>query len=68
MKKILLILAILFSTNSLAIEFTGKFVQGHFILGKTQIGAKIKFVNDSITRKKVAVQGVCHVGEYLLKK
>ncbi len=41
MKKILLIIAILFPTNILAIEFTGKFIQGHFILGKTDPGAQI---------------------------
>ncbi len=41
MKKILLIIAILFSTNSFAIEFTGKFVQGHFILGQTESGSQI---------------------------
>ncbi len=41
MKKILLAVAILFSTNSFAIEFTGKFVQGHFILGKTDPKSKI---------------------------
>jgi len=41
MKKILLAVAILFSTNLFAIEFTGKFVQGHFILGKTDPGSKI---------------------------
>ena len=41
MKKILLAVAILFSTNSFSIEFTGKFVQGHFILGKTNPGSKI---------------------------
>ena len=41
MKKILLILAILFSTNSLAVEFKGKFLQGHFIIGITDPAAKI---------------------------
>ena len=41
MKKILLIIAILFSTNLSAFEFTGKFIQGHFILGKTDPGSKI---------------------------
>ena len=41
MKKILLIIAITFSTNSFAIEFTGKFIQGHFILGKTEPNSKI---------------------------
>ena len=33
-------LAILFSTKLFAIEFTGKFIQGHFILGKTDPGSK----------------------------
>ena len=41
MKKILLILAILFPTNILAIEFTGKFIQGHYILGKTDSSSQI---------------------------
>ena len=41
MQRILLIIAILFSTNSFAIQFTGKFVQGHFILGQTEPGSKI---------------------------
>ena len=41
MKKILLIIAILFSTNSSALEFSGKFIQGHFILGQTEPESKI---------------------------
>ena len=41
MQRILLILAILFSTNSFAIEFNGKFIQGHFIIGKTEPNSKI---------------------------
>ena len=41
MKKILLIIAILFPTNILAIEFTGKFIQGHYILGKTDASSQI---------------------------
>ena len=41
MKKILLIIAILFPTNILAIEFTGKFIQGHYILGKTDSSSQI---------------------------
>ena len=48
MKKLLLILAIFFPTNILAIEFDGKFVQGHFILGKTDPGAKIKIDDKEI--------------------
>ena len=41
MKKLLLLLSILFSTNTFAIEFKGKFLQGHFIIGITDPGAKI---------------------------
>ena len=41
MKKILLIIAILFPTHILAIEFTGKFIQGHYILGKTDPSSQI---------------------------
>ena len=40
-KKILLFLAIIFSTHSHALEFQGKFLQGHFILGKAQTGSKV---------------------------
>tara|TARA_Y100000590_G_scaffold421802_1_gene525858 strand:+ start:775 stop:1566 length:792 start_codon:yes stop_codon:yes gene_type:complete len=41
MQRILLIIAILFSTNTFAIEFNGKFIQGHFIIGKTEPKSKI---------------------------
>ncbi len=41
MQRILLIIAILFSTNTFAIEFDGKFIQGHFIIGKTEPKSKI---------------------------
>ena len=41
MKKLLLILAIIFSTNVYAVEFKGKFIQGHFIIGKTVKDAKV---------------------------
>ena len=41
MKKILLIIAILFPLNLYALEFEGKFVQDHFILGKTKPESKI---------------------------
>ncbi len=50
MKKVLLIIAILFSTNTFAIEFTGKFIQGHFIIGKTEPNSKI-----IINKKEVKV-------------
>ena len=41
MKKLLLILAIVFSSNAFAVEFKGKFLQGHFIIGSTDPLAKI---------------------------
>jgi len=41
MKKILLLVAIIFSTNAFAVEFKGKFLQGHFIIGITEPGSKI---------------------------
>ena len=50
MKKLLLILAIIFTTNSYAIEFKGKFLQGHFIIGITEPGTKI-----IIDKKKIRV-------------
>ena len=45
-----LIIFLLIQFNSQAIEFEGKFVQGHFILGKTEPGAKIQ-----IDKKRVRV-------------
>ena len=45
-----LIIFLLIQFNSQAIEFEGKFVQGHFILGKTDPGAKIQ-----IDKKNVRV-------------
>jgi len=47
--KIVLIYFLLIS-KALAIEFTGKFVQGHFILGKTDSGSQVL-----IDKKKVRV-------------
>ncbi len=41
MKKLLLLIAIIFSTNAVAIEFKGKFLQGHFIIGITDPASKI---------------------------
>ena len=41
MRRLLLVLAIIFSTNVYAIEFKGKFIQGHFIIGKTVKDSKI---------------------------
>ena len=41
MKKILIILFFFLSNNVLAIEFQGKFIQGHFIIGKTTPDTKV---------------------------
>ena len=46
----LILISFFFNLQASAIEFKGKFIQGHFILGKTQSGAKI-----SIDKKKVKV-------------
>jgi len=45
-----LLIFLLIQFNSQAIEFEGKFIQGHFILGKTNPGAKIQ-----IDKKNVRV-------------
>ena len=47
-KYILIIILICFKTS--AVEFTGKFIQGHFIIGKTDPNSKIK-----IDKKQVRV-------------
>ena len=41
MKKILIHLLFFLSNNVLAVEFQGKFIQGHFIIGKTESGTKV---------------------------
>ena len=41
MKKIILFLFILFFNKAIAIEFDGKFIQGHFIIGKTDPNTNI---------------------------
>ena len=41
MRKILLFIAIIFSSHTHALEFQGKFLQGHFILGKTEKGSEV---------------------------
>ena len=41
MKKILILLFFFLSNNVLAFEFQGKFIQGHFIIGKTQPDTKV---------------------------
>jgi len=41
MKKILFIFILFFSTQLYAVEFQGKFIQGHFIIGKTEPETKV---------------------------
>ena len=41
MKKILLFIFLFYAYPSYSIEFNGKFIQGHFITGKTEPGSKI---------------------------
>ena len=41
MKNILILLLFFLSNNVLAVEFQGKFVQGHFIIGKTEPKTKV---------------------------
>ena len=50
MKKILFSLFILFFNQAIAVEFNGKFIQGHFIIGKTDPNTNI-----IIDKKKVKV-------------
>jgi len=50
LKNIVFLLTLLVSTNVLALEFQGKFIQGHFILGKTHPDSKIW-----IDKKKVKI-------------
>ena len=47
-----LIIFLLIQFNSKAIEFEGKFIQGHFILGKTDPGAKIQIDKKSVRVSK----------------
>ena len=41
MKKILFFLLLFYTYPSYSIEFNGRFIQGHFITGKTEPGSKI---------------------------
>ena len=50
MKKILFIFILFFSTQLYAVEFQGKFTQGHFIIGKTEPETKVW-----IDKKKVKI-------------
>ena len=41
MKRNILLILIFFSSNAFAIDFKGKFIQGHFIVGKTEPKSKV---------------------------
>ena len=47
-----IIIFLLIQFNSQAIEFKGKFIQGHFILGKTDPGARIQIDKKSVRFSK----------------
>ena len=49
MKKILILLLFFLSNNVLAVEFQGKFMQGHFIIGKTEPDTKV-LINEKEVR------------------
>ena len=40
-KKILILVLFFLSNNVFAVEFQGKFIQGHFIIGKTEPDTKV---------------------------
>ena len=52
MKKILILLFFFLSNNVLAVEFQGKFIQGHFIIGKTEPNTKV-LIDKKEDRKSV---------------
>ena len=54
MRILLVIIFLFFTTSSFAVTFKGKFIQGSFILGKTEPGSKV-FVDN--TRVKVTSDG-----------
>ena len=46
--KYIVLFVFIFSFESKSVEFNGKFIQGHFILGKTEPGSKIEIDNKKI--------------------
>ena len=50
MRILFSLILVLFTTSSFAVSFEGKFIQGAFILGKTEPGSKV-----FIDKKKVKV-------------
>ena len=52
MKRNILLILIFFSSNAFAIDFKGKFIQGHFIVGKTEPKSKVWIDKRSIKVSK----------------
>ena len=52
MKRNILLVLIFFSSNAFAIDFKGKFIQGHFIVGKTEPKSKVWIDKRSIKVSK----------------
>ena len=52
MKRSILLVLIFFSSNAFAIDFKGKFIQGHFIVGKTEPKSKVWIDKRSIKVSK----------------
>ena len=48
----IILLIVFFSSNVFAIEFNGKFIQGHFIIGKTESGSQIYIDNKEVKVSK----------------
>ena len=46
--KYIILFVFIFSFESKSVEFNGKFIQGHFILGKTDPGSEIEIDNKRI--------------------
>ena len=46
--KYIILFVFIFSFESKSVEFNGKFIQGHFILGKTDPGSEIEIDNKKI--------------------
>ena len=51
-KILLILISSLYSTQSIAIEFKGEFLQGHYIIGITDPSAKIKVDKKNIKVSK----------------
>ena len=46
MRILIIIISLLFTTSSFAVTFDGKFIQGSFILGKTEPGSEVSLIKE----------------------